>query len=53
MENHASDPQAPNSGMQSGVDLRFVTQLTKRTYAIILAGGRGRRLGAPGAGPWG
>ena len=44
MENHASDPQAPNSGMQSGVDLRFVTQLTKRTYAIILAGGRGRRL---------
>ena len=44
MENHASNPQPPNGGMQGGVDLRFVTQLTKSTYAIILAGGRGRRL---------
>ena len=30
--------------MRQGKDLRFVTHLTKRTFAIILAGGRGSRL---------
>ncbi len=30
--------------MRQNPDIRFVTQLTKRAYAIILAGGRGSRL---------
>ena len=30
--------------MRQDSDIRFVTQLTKHTYAIILAGGRGSRL---------
>ncbi len=44
MENPASGPLVPNGALQSQIDLRFVTQLTKSTYAIILAGGRGTRL---------
>ncbi len=35
---------SPNCEMRGQLDLRFITQLTKRSYAIILAGGRGSRL---------
>lgn len=44
MENPASSPHRHNHDLRGQIDVRFVTQLTKRTYAIILAGGRGRRL---------
>jgi glucose-1-phosphate adenylyltransferase len=40
-------PSTPNPPPPSGEtlgDIRFVTQLTKNTYAMILAGGRGSRL---------
>ena len=32
------------SGAIPSLDVRFVSQLTRNTYAIILAGGRGSRL---------
>ena len=32
------------SGALPSLDVRFVSQLTRNTYAIILAGGRGSRL---------
>src|SRR4249919_2468050 len=32
------------SGAIPSLDVRFVSQLTRNTYAIILAGGRGARL---------
>ncbi len=35
---------SPTCEMRGQLDLRFITQLTKRSYAIILAGGRGSRL---------
>ena len=44
MENTASTPHQQNRELRGQIDLRFVTQLTKRTYAFILAGGRGSRL---------
>jgi len=44
MEDPLTCPHLPTCEMQGQLDLRFVTQLTKRTYAIILAGGRGSRL---------
>jgi glucose-1-phosphate adenylyltransferase len=32
------------TGLQSGRDPRFVSQLTRNTFAVVLAGGRGSRL---------
>ena len=34
----------PKNGAQSARDPRFVSQLTRNTFAIVLAGGRGSRL---------
>jgi len=33
-----------NGGQNSGGDSRFVSQITRDTFAIVLAGGRGKRL---------
>ena len=44
MEDPLTSPNAPTSEPRGQLDLRFITQLTKRSYAIILAGGRGSRL---------
>ncbi|HUW39180.1 MAG TPA: glucose-1-phosphate adenylyltransferase [Rhodocyclaceae bacterium] len=44
MEVPLTGPYSPTSEPGGQLDLRFITQLTKRTYAIILAGGRGSRL---------
>ena len=34
----------PNTRLRQGGDLRFASQLTRNTFAIVLAGGRGSRL---------
>ena len=44
MEDPLTSPHSPTSELRGQLDLRFITQLTKRSYAIILAGGRGSRL---------
>ncbi|OIQ99179.1 glucose-1-phosphate adenylyltransferase [mine drainage metagenome] len=44
MEDPLTGPHSPTSELRGQLDLRFITQLTKRSYAIILAGGRGSRL---------
>jgi glucose-1-phosphate adenylyltransferase len=36
--------QESNTGMRSARDPRFVSQLTRNTFAMVLAGGRGSRL---------
>jgi glucose-1-phosphate adenylyltransferase len=36
--------QESNTGMKSARDPRFVSQLTRNTFAMVLAGGRGSRL---------
>ena len=46
MEIPAASPRRRLYDIKGQIDLRFVTQLTKKTYAIILAGGRGSRLNA-------
>ncbi len=40
----SSPPPAPTSDSAFGRNDRFATRLTKNTYAIVLAGGRGSRL---------
>ena len=37
-------PHLPYCEMRDQTDLRFISQLTRNTFAIILAGGRGSRL---------
>ena len=44
MEVPLTCPHSPTCEVRGQLDLRFITQLTKRSYAIILAGGRGSRL---------
>ncbi len=40
----ASCPHQPYCEMREQTDMRFISQLTRNTFAIILAGGRGTRL---------
>ena len=39
-----SCPHQPYCEMREQTDMRFISQLTRNTFAIILAGGRGTRL---------
>ena len=44
MPDNTSCPHQPNCEMSERADTRFISQLTRNTFAIILAGGRGTRL---------
>jgi len=37
-------PHQPYCELREQTDMRFISQLTRNTFAIILAGGRGTRL---------
>ena len=44
MSDNAMCPHQPYCEMREQTDMRFISQLTRNTFAIILAGGRGSRL---------
>src|SRR6185369_17889900 len=44
MPSNVNCPQQPYCEMREQTDTRFISQLTRNTFAIILAGGRGSRL---------